>query len=93
MATHPNRSRHLMTYKLGVYEETADGRKFNVLKVMKAATDAEAESEVDGLYYVVGYDLDGNKRTGVHIRRGNAAWFRQFSAHAGPGSSSPNYMK
>ena len=86
-------ARHLMNFRLGYTEETATGPKWVDLKIIKRATEAEAEAEVDSLYYASGYDLDGCKRHGVYIRRGSAKWFRRFSAHAGPGSSSPDYLK
>lgn len=88
MTNHPNRGKRLAKYTFGVYEH--DG--FKVLRTIRRATDAEAEAAVDDLYYESGYDMDGNKHPGVYIRRGNAKWYCRFSAHAGPGSSSPDYL-
>jgi len=60
----------MITYKFGQYQETCDGRKFNVLFSKKCDSDAQAELNARNF-------SNNNHLNGIIIRRGDVEWFVQ----------------
>jgi len=69
----------MTNYKIGYYVETAEGKAFVCLKVLRAEFDTEAEAMVRRMgENGKPVDLDGNQLNGLYIRRSGVEWFAGY---------------
>ena len=60
--------KNLITYTIGEYAESADGKTFTAIKNMKCENDSQAEHEARRI-------CEDTDATGYYIRRAGDEWF------------------